>query len=82
MPELSLSLTLVAELLKNWPGRRSTRERVIIRIIEQFPDLPDEVVADLCDVPAELIRWLRGDFRGKSSIPKRIPKRSKPSLAA
>jgi hypothetical protein len=82
MSELTLSLTLVAELLKNWPGRRSTRERVIIRITEQFPDLPDGVVADLCDVPEELVRWLRGDITGQSSIPKRTPRNNDQQIAA
>jgi hypothetical protein len=65
---ISLKLTLVAELLHGWKGRRSTRERIIIRITEQFPHLPDAVVADLCDVSEDLVRWLRGDLSGRPSI--------------
>jgi hypothetical protein len=78
---IPLKLTLVAELLHGWKGRRSTRERLIIQITEQFKHLPDAVIAGLCDVSEEQVRWLRGDISGRSSITKRRPRGRAVALA-
>jgi hypothetical protein len=71
MSEVLVPFTLLSEILTSWKGRRSTRERLIVKVLEQHPQLSDELVAKYCGAPEELVRWLRGDVTGRPSIPKR-----------